>query len=376
MPRLRAALKLDNNDLSAEAFMAMVRKHEAFLRGSHGGQRINGRFARVRDLVCRERTLCDAELTGADLDGAVLAGSDFSRSSFYSASLLGADLSRCVMVRADLRGARLGGAILSAARLDEADMRSAVLCRHDEVAGLKWMGAGADLRGSRLNGANLSAAVAFAVDFSNCSLKGACLRGANLKNANFANANLSGVDLRGANLEGVQLRGAILTGVPVERLRLPASALDGCVTDPSPEAMAEADMIAAEVERAERWMVSMAGQGGPARLSGRDLRPAPVFRGRTLPGMDAAGAMAVEVDFTGSRLQAACFDDADLRGADFTGADLRGASFVGANLAHAVFEGANLDDLRLERGGRRRVDFTRAVLDGTGVAPRLPVVAI
>lgn len=374
MPRLRAALKLDNAVLPAADFMVMVRKHEAFVRGRNGGLRLNARFVTVRDLVCRERVLSDAEMTGAGLEDAIFVGSDLRRASFYSAGLMGADLSQCDLRRADLRGARLGGARLNAARLDEADLRSAVLCRHDAAAGLRWMGA-ASMRGGSLDGANLSEATAFAVDFTNCSLKGAILRGANLKNANFTNANLANVDLHGALMEGVQLRGAILTGVAVERLRLPASALDGCVTDPTPQAWAEADEIRAEVDRAEIWIETMSRGGGVAKLAGRDLRTAHAFRQRTLPGMDASGARAIEVDFSESRLQAACFDGADLRGANFEKADLRGASFIGANLAHARFDGALVEDLRLERG-RRPTDFTRAVLDGTGLESRLAVLEL
>mgnify|MGYP001308244807 CR=1 FL=1 len=371
MPRLRAALKLDNSPISPQAFMVMVRQHEAFLAGRVGGQRANGRFVTARNIVCRRRNLSDAEFTGADLEGADLSGCDLRRASFYSASLMTADLTEVDLRRGDLRGSRLGGARLTGSRLDEADLRSAVLCKHDEIAGLRWMGAADGFRGLKMNGADLSGAVAYAVDFSNCTLKGACLRGANLKNANFSNANMSGVDLHGANLEGVRLNGAILTGVPVARLRLPASALDGCLVDPTPEAWAEAEAVQAEVDRAEIWIGTMSVTGGGlAELAGKDLRPARgAFRDRTLPGMNATGAIGVEIDFCGSRLQAARFDGADLRGADFSQADLRGASFVGANLAHAQFEGAVLDDLRLDSGARRPTDFSGAILDGTGLAP-------
>ncbi|MFY8140267.1 MAG: pentapeptide repeat-containing protein, partial [Caulobacter sp.] len=321
MSRLRTALKIDNAVLTPKDFAAMVMRHEAFASGRRGGARAIGRFIEVRGVACIKRMLADADFTGANFENAVLAGSDLSRASFYCANLARTDLRRAILRRADLRGAKLGGAVLASAVLDEADLRAAVLCLVDELTGLRWMGSSVDARGASLNEADMSEAVAHGVDFSNCSLRGASLRSANLKNANFTNANLSGVNLVGARLEGVRMRGAILTGVDVERLYLPPSALEGCVLDPT----------------AEAWIHSPARDGGPADVSGRDLRTAPVFRNRTLPGLAAGDVLAVDMDFSESRLQAACFDGADLRGVNFSGADLRGASFRGANLTHARF---------------------------------------
>lgn len=367
MPRLRTALKIDNAVLSPKDFAAMVTRHEAFASGRRGGARAIGRFVDAHDVICVKRLLADADFTGANFEGAVLAGSDLSRASFYCANLARTDLRQAVLRRADLRGAKLGAAVLAAAVLDEADLRAAVLCRVDELTGLRWMGASVDARGASLNDADMSDAVAHGVDFTNCSLRGASLRSANLKNANFRNANMTGVNLSGARLEGVRMQGAILTGVPVERLYLPPSALAGCVLDPTPEAQMLAAVIRAEIDRAERWMLSPVPVGGPANVAGRDLRPAPVFRNRTLPGLIAGKVLAVDMDFVDSRLQAACFDGADLRGANFSGADLRGASFRGANLTHARFTGADLRDLKLERGATRPTDFGGARLDGTGL---------
>ena len=373
MSRLRTALKIDNAVLTPKDFAAMVMRHEAFASGRRGGARAIGRFIEVRGVACIKRMLADADFTGANFEDAVLAGSDLSRASFYCANLARTDLRRAILRRADLRGAKLGGAILTSAVLDEADLRAAVLCLVDELTGLRWMGSSVDARGASLNDADLSEAVAHGVDFSNCSLRGASLRSANLKNANFTNANLSRVNLMGARLEGVRMRGAILTGVDVQRLYLPPSALEGCVLDPTPEAQGMADLIRAEIDRAEASIHSSARAGCRAGcradVSGRDLRTAPVFRNRTLPGLAAADVLAVDMDFSESQLQAACFDGADLRGVNFSGSDLRGASFRGANLTHARFANADVRSLKLEGGAIRPTDFSAARLDGTGMEP-------
>ena len=373
MSRLRTALKIDNAVLTPKDFAAMVMRHEAFASGRRGGARAIGRFIEVRGVACIKRMLADADFTGANFEDAVLAGSDLSQASFYCANLARTDLRRAILRRADLRGAKLGGAILTSAVLDEADLRAAVLCLVDELTGLRWMGSSVDARGASLNDADLSEAVAHGVDFSNCSLRGASLRSANLKNANFTNANLSRVNLMGARLEGVRMRGAILTGVDVQRLYLPPSALEGCVLDPTPEAQGMADLIRAEIDRAEASIHSSARAGCRAGcradVSGRDLRTAPVFRNRTLPGLAAADVLAVDMDFSESQLQAACFDGADLRGVNFSGSDLRGASFRGANLTHARFANADVRSLKLEGGAIRPTVFSAARLDGTGMEP-------
>ena len=92
-------------------------------------------------------------------------------------SLCEADLSG-----ADLRGADLSEADLCGANLSGANLSGADLC-------------GANLRGANLCGANL---------------RGADLCGANLRGANLSGANLSGADLCGANLSVADLCGADL----------------------------------------------------------------------------------------------------------------------------------------------------------------------
>ncbi|HKU54479.1 MAG TPA: pentapeptide repeat-containing protein, partial [Rhizomicrobium sp.] len=82
--------------------------------------------------------------------------------------------------------------------------------------------------------------------------------------------------------------------------------------------------------------------------------------GWRLTGLSARDAIAVEMDFSASQLQAAKLEGADLRGANFAQADLRGASFRNAKLAHAVFKGANLGALKLGDGSMLAADLCGA----------------
>lgn len=362
--------------LSPSEFEGMVRLHEAYLAGRPGAVRALPRYVVAHRMRCDGRLLIEADFTGADLTGSIFIGGDLSRAAFYCATLAKCDFRNARLVRADLRGASFAGAKLEGAVLDEADLRAAVLCVVDETGGLRRLGAGAKVAGASLDGARLDEVVGHAVDFSNCSLRGAKLRNANLKNADFSDANLTGADLVGAKLAGATLTGAILCGVEVTRLGLSAQALAGCVVDPSPAALARLDEIREELDQAELWAKTDGAKGRPARLDGADLRPAQgFFRERVLAGFTAKNLMAIGVDFSLAQLQGANFDGADLRGADFTGADLRGASFKGAKLSHARFVNADLGALPLSGGASRPISFDGASLEGTGLIRRTPAPA-
>ena len=104
----------------------------------------------------------------------------------------GVSLAKANLVDADLKGANLEGAdfnnsYLSRANLIEADLR---------CANFRY----ADLSGAYLRGSNLSDA----------NIKSACLVGTNLHNANLKGANLESANLYYANLEGAILKGANL----------------------------------------------------------------------------------------------------------------------------------------------------------------------
>lgn len=386
MPRLRTLRSDAGYSLNQREMNAVVAAHENFVLGRPNGARALLRMAVAPRVRIDKRTLRDADFTGAQLVGASFRMADLERAAFYCANLGGCDFRGSNLKRSDLRGAGLAGANLGGAVLDEADIRSAVLYLTDSLAGIKRVGArseqpgvAASLRGASLAAANLDDTVAYSVDFTNCSLKGARLRNANLKNANFSHANLDGVDLKGAKLAGATFGGAIMTGIRIAELNFAPGQLTGCVLDPTPEAVALADQIQVLLDQAETWIQTQGKRGGRAVLDGLDLRPVRTrFHGRILPALSAKRTCSVGIDFSDSQLQGASFEGADLRGANFTGADLRGVSFRGAQLAHARFTGAELGALQLHDGKVRPVDVAGATLDGTGLlrAIATPTVAV
>lgn len=370
MHRAKSSPAPDLVRINASQFEALVRAHEAFTSGRPGGRRALTRFIVARGVQAHKRQMQDIDFTGADLTGASFIASDMSRAALYCADLSKADLRTSILVRADLRGARFNGARMAGAVLDGADMRAAILCAVDDLRGLRRMGAGggATLSGASLNGVDMDEAVAYQVDFSNCSMRGITLRNCNLKGANFAGANLDGADFAGARIEGANFSDTILTGVNVEAMMLPPSVLAKCVLSPTASAIARLDQIRTEIDSSHLWGTTNGVQGRPAQLAGMDLRPAGnLFKAKFLGGMTARNTMAIGLDFTEAELQGAIFDGADLRNANFTGADLRGASFINAKLSHACFDKAVIGDLELIRGNRRATNFEGAQLEGTRI---------
>lgn len=351
--------------LSPEQFEALMRAYEISLTGRRAGPGVSTRFLLARDMSCENRNLPDINFTGSNLGGVSFAGSNLTRASFYCCDLRGSDFRRARLERADLRGCKFVGANLSGAVLDEADLRAGVLVQADALRGLRPMtGSG----GAGSTGPDGDDARAFAVDFTNCSLRGVRMRNANLKNANFSGANLDGAEFAGARLIGARFDGAILTGVNVERLGLSRTELAGCVVDPSPEALGRLDQIIEQLDNAHAWVTSGGCVGRPAELDGLDLRPANTrLNGRLLVGLSARDTRAIGVDFAHSELPGSNFDGADLRAANFTGCDLRGASFRNANLGHALLLGADISPLPLHDGMVRATVFEGANLAGTAL---------
>ncbi len=341
-------------DIDAPAFLTMLAAQEALAAGRRVGARRLPRFIRARGMQAADRHLPDIDFTGSELDGSSFARTDLSRAVLFAASLRGCDLSQATLARADLRGARLGGAVLTGANLDGADMRGAVMVFADAIGALQV--------------SHQDVNPDHGADFTNCSLKGANLRNANLRGARFDNANLDGADLTGARTEGARFRGAILTNAKLSTVALPREVLAQCVLDPRPSTPDDVLAIQIALAEAETWVGSRGAAGQPARLAGVDLRLAgPAYTSRGLSGGDFSATCGVAVDFSGSQLSGANFNGADLRSAKFQNADLRGASFRDANLAHASFLRADLAAIQMLSGKERRVDFSGAILHGTGL---------
>jgi uncharacterized protein YjbI with pentapeptide repeats len=331
-----------------------VAAHERFYRGEPRGHRAVMRFLQAPQIDFSGRVLTEIDLSGANLQGASFAASNLERASLYCADLSHVDARGANLYRADLRGCSLREADLTGAMLDEADMREAVLARTDVERGFQLVGR------SSTPIPDGDEDHAFAVDFTNCSMKDAKLQKAKLKGAKFSGAMLNGAKLNGAILDGATFDGAILTGADLAHARIDPGALKNCVVDPSPAAIQRAVELADRLVEAAPWITSNGAQGRPAVLDGEDLRPmGEAFEKAQLAAFSAKGACGVGVSFRGAQLQGAKFDLADLRDADFSGADLRGASFRGANLWHAKFNDADLRPLRLA-SGVRPVDLTEA----------------
>lgn len=313
---------------------AVIAAHEAFIAGRAGGCRAFFRFQDLTGANLMKRKLDSIEFIGCDLKESTFTLSSLVTASFYCSSLKGADLRGADLSRADLRGAILRGADLYRANLDGADFRKAVLFKDERDAEFRQSDWVQDQEGDGHDGA---------VDFRDCSLRGARLSAAKLKGANFSGAMLEGAQLNQADLRDADFSGAVLTGADLQGTRLDGANMTDVVRDPSAESQGRAESLLKKLELSDLYTRSRGEQGQRAVFEGEDLRVlGRACREKGLIGANMRGVCAVGMDFSGASFIGANFTGADLRGVNFTGANLKGVSFRDCNLNHAVFQGADL----------------------------------
>jgi uncharacterized protein YjbI with pentapeptide repeats len=353
----RSAGRLSSDSETVEAAIAA---HKKFVLRQPGGLRARLSNLDLARYNFSDRILTEADFTGSSLVAASAQRANFERATLYCCDLRDADLQHANLRNADLRGTTLRGAKLAFADLDGADFRAARMI----LSGAESM---AFVNRNRLRQTDEADATKTAegVDFRNCSMKGASLKGANLKGADFSDALLQGAKFSGAVLSNVTFANAVLTGVNMYDLKVPASALKGAITEPTPEAMAKAAELRQRVISHRLWIESRTAQGAAAILDDQDIRPLQaILQKALLTAVSARRVVAVGMSFAGAQLQGAQFDGADLRDCNFTGADIRGASFRGAKIAHARFQRANITPLKLGDGRDHPTDFS-----GTDMSP-------
>ena len=314
--------------------LSVIAAHEAFIAGRAGGCRAYFRFQDLAGTSLMKRKLDGIEFIGCDLSESSFALASLVTASFYCSSLKRADLRGADLSRADLRGAILRGADLYRANLDGADFRKAVLYKDERDAEFKhndWL---IDAEGDGRDGA---------VDFRDCTLRGARLSAAKLKGADFSGAMLDGAKLNQADLRDANFEGAVLTGADLNGTRLDGANLEKVVRDPAEAALSRADDLRKMLEMSDLYTRSRGEQGQRGNFEGEDLRVlGQAFREKGLIGANLRGVCAVGMDFSNASLIGAVFAGSDLRGANFTGANLKGVNFKDCNLNHAIFKSADL----------------------------------
>lgn len=191
-------------------------------------------FAKLTSTWIQGGNFIEADLRGADLQGAHLEGTKFVRAKLQGANLTGtrlwtADLARASAPSTNLRRAILQNTTLSAAQLQGADLTSADL-RGANIVSARLQGADltrADLREAVLRGTWLQGADLFAAKLQNSNLEKTQLQGARLSGALLQGARLFETNLQGANLEGARLQGANLKGAKLQGADLTRAQLQG-----------------------------------------------------------------------------------------------------------------------------------------------------
>ena len=351
-------------------------RHDRLWTARPGGARAVFTFADLSGLSLKDRNLCDADFSGALLDGADRSGARLDNANLFGADLQGAKLVGASLRRADLRGACLRGADLSGADMFEADLREGAIAAADKARGYRVLehlqrashAHGAILAGANLERSRLTGIVAVSADFTDAVMKDCKLVRANLKAATMTGVNLSVADLSGADLSGADLRDAVLTGAKTVAWNVSAANLAGVLTD-RPAGVAVTDMPYEQmIEDHALWCETGGRHGAHSVFNNADLRNLKSVRGFNLTALTAAGAVFYGLDMEGVQLQGAHLEDADLRACNLRRADLRGARLARAKLSGADLRDAQMGPLMIAAERFLPCDLTGAVLKNADLA--------
>lgn len=166
----------------------------------------------------REANLAGANLQGADLSRANLEGAELAAADLHEANISGATLEEANLHEANLHKADLSFADLTFAYLSNANLTSARLWKADLTA--------AKLTGADLSTANLTMAMLRETDFSGANLADAMLDYAILLETNLREANLTGCSVCGLTAWNVDLEGAKQTNLIITSPSEPTIGVD------------------------------------------------------------------------------------------------------------------------------------------------------
>ena len=281
--------------LSDEQLLAVLARHDKFLRGSRGGECADLKFCDLRRVRLPRAKLERARMEGARLSNARFPFADFVDADLFAANLYRCDLSGAVLTRANLRGANLTEAKLVGADLGEADMRPGKLFDSEFES----------VKPTELDHA----------DMTEANLTGALLNQSVMNGASLARATLDDSDLG-----GTVLTGADLTGARLQRAKLKDADMKGAL-------LGNTDLSGANLMRADLRGVDLSS----TNLKGANLSEANAFLGMLdLPGriQELMRGHYIWLTTNGEKGECASFANFDLTDVDFSNADLTMADFV------------------------------------------------
>ena len=301
--------------------------------------------------------LTNANLSGANLDGADLTNTDltmvasggitgtptlpagFMLTNGYlvgpNVNLSDEDLNGADLTGADLSGANLSGAILTNADLNNANLTGANLIGvvSGGIFNTPWaLPANVALVSGYLIGPNVNLTDA---NLNNTNLTSVTLTDANLSDAQLFNTNLSGVDLSGADLSGADLGLADLTNAVLTNATLTAASFGYHPMS--------------DIYEATLTGITSGGITGTPALptgflfgNGHILGPGVNLTDAYLHNLDLTSVNLSGTNLTRANLTVANLTNANLTNTNLTDANLIAANLTHANLAESILTNANL----------------------------------
>lgn len=355
--------------LSQDDLDVMIKKHEAFVTGIKGGQRLILQFMNLSGLDFSGHNLSEAIFTGSALIQANMSLANLERANFFGCDMRYANLEGASLVKCDLRGVCARGARLDNADMSGADLREGQVLAHERSGELQAlyidMPAPAstgqtDFSKAKMVRVQLNEAQAGHADFSEAEMRSVRMRNANMRGANFEGANLEYGDLTGADMTQSNMRECVMLGLVLHNTKMEDVDTEGALTADNIKQVQDLEMPLEELIKAHQLWVETAGKEGRyLDLSGFDLRQVRL-QGKKMTAARAHGAVFLGMNLTSIELQHTYLDKSNFRNAILVLADLRGSSLREVNFTRADLRRANLQPLVMANNKNKIVDLTNA----------------
>ena len=356
----RTSVKIDLAELETR-----LKKHDKYLQGRCGGQRLDLSFKRIAGTSILQGNLAHAELVGTLMIDCDLSQSDLSNANLFCANLSGSTCRQTNFEKADCRGAKFDCSDLRGANFEHADCRPARLIVQDRSGNLNDV---FDVFGE--DPVSFRNAKFYNSNFKNAQMPRASFRGANIEQTRFDAANMGKADFSKATIKNTVFYQTNLTDADFSK-----SDLTECDIDQDSFRVArlirhiyEIDpKLRKKIENHRLWVETLSKEGKRLQLTGGDLH------GLDMSDVDWAAAEFTNVDMheivlARANLSMAKFIRCNLNNSDLIGVNARGTSFIECRMIESDMSRSDFSPLDIK--GRPSVasfdrsDLTDVIIGG------------
>ena len=195
-----------------------ISQHEKYVRGVHGGKRLDLSLQTGHELDFMKKNLAAAEFVGAFFNRANFSFCKLQQANFFGATLNNSSFIEADISQADMRGAQMQGVDFTNAVMNDANLSDGLLLQHRQggdigpvqTSDAKMRLSNAVFKNVTAQRAKFSSAIELSTNLSLANFKGAKLTGVNFSGSNLQGVTFENADLRGCNFSNTNMNSVIL----------------------------------------------------------------------------------------------------------------------------------------------------------------------